>query len=88
MGRAGNAQNQQIAQTYLGLYLSRLHLTLFNSLPNRTILEQSTLKAFADDISHVVQIINYVSYRVENIVGKGKNASYDNVFKSFPFQMF
>ena len=42
----------------------------FNSLPNNKILDQSEFKAFAD-ILNVVQMMEYVSDGVENMVGKG-----------------
>ena len=33
---------------------------IFSPLPNDRILDQSNLKAFADDILHVPQMMNYV----------------------------
>ena len=39
-----------------------------------TLYPRTNFKAFADNIFHVVQIMFYVSDRVENIVGKGENA--------------
>ena len=58
-------------------------LISFNSLPNDKILNKSNVKAFADDISNVVQIIICVTDWVENIVGKGENAGYQH-FLLFP----
>ena len=49
-------------------------------LPDDKILALSKLKAFADDNFSVAQMVQIYSYRVENIVGKGGNASYHNVF--------
>ena len=54
-----------------------------NSSPNDKILNQSNLKAFADDILNVVQMIICVTDWVENIVGKGENAGYQH-FLLFP----
>ena len=52
-----------------------------NSLPNDKILDMTKLKVFTDDKINVAQIMISVSDRVENIVGKGENAGYHNVFK-------
>ena len=41
------------------------------SLPNNKFLDQSNFKVFADDLLNVVKVMNCVSNRVENIVGKG-----------------
>ena len=49
---------------------------LFNSLPNDIILDQSKLKAFADEKINVAEKLKIVLGRVENIVGKGENAGY------------
>ena len=38
------------------------------------------LKAFADDKSNVAEKFKLPLERVENIVGKGENAGYHNVF--------
>ena len=45
-----------------------------NSLPNSNISDSSKLKAFADDIRNVTEILISLSDRIENIVGKGENA--------------
>ena len=49
-----------------------------NSLPNDKISNQSKLKAFADDNLHVNKKWKFALERVENIVGKGENASYQH----------
>ena len=51
------------------------------------ILTLSKLKAFADENTNVIHKLNFLSAKVENIVGKGENAGYqhfsfsNNVFK-------
>ena len=55
----------------------------FNSLPNDKILDQSKLKALADDTINVNQELKLVLARVENILGKGENAGYQH-FLLFP----
>ena len=47
-----------------------------NSLTNDKILNQSKLKAFANDKINVAEKLKFVSGRVENIVGKGENVDY------------
>ena len=49
-------------------------LFYFNSLPNDKILDQSKLKAFADDNLNVYKKLKFALGRIENIVGKGENA--------------
>ena len=62
------------------------------SLTNNKILDQSKLKAFADDNLNVNKELKLALGRVENIVGKGENADYQhfllfhNVFKRLYFQ--
>ena len=56
---------------------------VFNPLPNGKILDQSKLKAFADDNLNVYQKLKFALGRVENIVGKGENAGYQH-FLLFP----
>ena len=58
------------------------------SLPNDKTLDLSKLKAFAVDIINIAEMMIPLSDSVENIVGKGENASYQhfllfshNVFK-------
>ena len=60
-----------------------LELLKVNSLPNDTIVDWSKLKAFADDKISVTEKLNFVSGRVENIMGKGENAGYQH-FLLFP----
>ena len=58
----------------------------YNSLPNDKIwhlIDQSSLKAFADDIVNVVQMMIDVTDWVENIEGKGENTGY-HYFLLFP----
>ena len=45
-----------------------------NSLPNDKNLNWSKLKAFADDVIGVNEMMISLLDRIENIVGKGKNA--------------
>ena len=47
------------------------HHQVFNSFPHDKILDQTKLKAFADDKLNVTKMIISVFDRVENIVGKG-----------------
>ena len=54
-----------------------------NSLPNDKNLNQSKLKAFADDRINVNQKLKFDLGRVENIAGKGRNAGYQH-FLLFP----
>ena len=55
---------------------------LFNSLPNDKILDETKLKAFADDRMNEAQMMISVFDRVENIVGKGENAGYQHFLLS------
>ena len=70
-----------------GLFCKGLTWFPLNSVPNNKILEQSKLKACADDKITVTETLKLVLWRVENIVGKGENAGYQhfsfshNVFK-------
>ena len=54
-----------------------------NSLPNNKILDQSKLKALADDTINVNRTLKIVLGWVENILGKGENAGYQH-FLLFP----
>ena len=45
-------------------------------LPNNKTLDWSKLKAFADEKLKVAEIMTFVFYSIENIVGKGENAGY------------
>ena len=49
---------------------------MVNSLPNNKILDWSKFKTFADDAINVTEKLKFVLGRVENIVGKGENAGY------------
>ena len=53
-------------------------MALINSLPNDKILDVTKLKAFADDKINVGQMMISVCDRLENIVRKGENASYQH----------
>ena len=53
-------------------------LTFYNSLPNNKILDQSKLKAFANEKINENQNMKFLLGRVENIVGKGENAGYQH----------
>ena len=55
----------------------------FNPFPHDTILEQTNSKAFADDKLNVTELIISTFDRVENIVGKGEIARYEQ-FLLFP----
>ena len=52
-------------------------------LPNVKFRNQSILKAFADEILNVVQMMICVSDWVENVMGNGENAGYQH-FHVFP----
>ena len=54
-----------------------------NSLPYDKILDLSKFKVFADDNLNVYQNLKFALGRVENIAGKGENASYQH-FLLFP----
>ena len=62
-----------------------------NPLPNNKMLDWFKLKAFADDIINKIQKSKFVLGRVENIMGKEENASYQHFlilpqcFKSLPY---
>ena len=56
---------------------------VFNPLPNYKLFDVNKLKAFADDKTNVAQMMISVFDRVENLVGKGVNAGYQN-FLLFP----
>ena len=45
-----------------------------NTLPNDKSLNLSKLKAYADEKLNILQMIEFVFDRIENIVGKGENA--------------
>ena len=66
-------------------------LKKLNSLPNDKILQESKLKAFAEDKIVLTKKLKFLLGRVENIVEKGENAGYQHFllfpqfFKSFLF---
>ena len=66
--------------------------TTINPFPHDKILNETKLKAFADDKLNITEMIISVFDRVENIVGKGEiactsNFSFShNVFKEFLFK--
>ena len=67
--------------------LKMFHLVysfISNSLPNNKILDQSKLKAFADDKITVTQKMKFAWRRVENIVGKEENADYQHFLLFLP----
>ena len=55
----------------------------FNSLPHDKILDQSKLKAFADNKINVNEKLKFGLGGVENIVEKGENSGYQH-FLLFP----
>ena len=57
-----------------------------NPFPHDKILNQTKLKAFADDKLNVTKMIISVFDRVENIVGKGEIACTSNF--SFSYNVF
>ena len=60
-----------------------LFLTVFNSFPQDKILDQTKLKALADDNFKFDENARKLSKRVENTVGKGEIAHYEQ-FLLFP----
>ena len=57
-----------------------------NPLPDDKILDETKLKAFADDKLNVTKMVTSVFNRVENIVGKGEIACTSNF--SFSHNVF
>ena len=55
----------------------------FNPLPDDKILGLPKQKTYADDKLNVIHNIKVVFHRIENIVGKEKNAGYQH-FLLFP----
>ena len=70
-------------QVVLELY-HNIHL--LNPFPHDKILDQTKLRAFADDKLNVTKMTIYVFDRVENIVGKGEIACTSNF--SFSYNVF
>ena len=52
---------------------------VFNSLPDDKFSDWSKLKAFADDKINVTEKLKFVLGQIENIVGKGENAGYEQI---------
>ena len=52
---------------------------MFNSLPKDKIVDRSNLKAFADDKIYVGEKLKFVLGMVENIIGKGEIAGYQQL---------
>ena len=49
---------------------------VFNTIPSEKVLDMTKFKAFADDKIILTQKSKFMLERVENIVGKRENASY------------
>ena len=49
-----------------------------NSLPSNKILDLTNLKALADGIFNIVEVMTFIFDIVENIVGKGENGGYQH----------
>ena len=64
----------------------RINVYVFNPFPQDKILDQTKLKAFADDKLKTTKMIISVLDRVENIVGKGEIACTSNF--SFSHNVF
>ena len=69
--------------TRISIYEQRCVKRGLNSLPNYKFLDQSKLKAFADDKINVTEKLLFVLGCVETIVEKVENASYQH-FLLFP----
>ena len=63
-----------------------LNSSMFNPFPHNKILDQTKLKAFAEDKLNVTKMIVSVFDREENIVGKGEIACTSNF--SFSHNVF
>ena len=61
-------------------------LSSVNQFPQDKILDQTKLKAFADNKLNVTKVIISVFDRVENIVGKGEIACTSNFFSHNVFK--
>ena len=79
------AENIKDKESILAVGISSLSLHhTINPFPNdKFFLDWSNLKAFADNKIKVTQKLIFGLGRVENIVGKGKNAGYQH-FLFFP----
>ena len=65
-----------------------LQQVVFNPFPRDRILDQTKLKAFADDKLNVTKMIISVCDKLENIVGKGEIACISNFSFSFSHYVF
>ena len=86
IGKGKNSGNQHFLlfhNVFFHIRDGQIICAPFNSLPNDKILDQSKLKALADDTINVNQELKLVLGRVENILGKGENAGYQH-FLLFP----
>ena len=59
--------------------MTKVRIFQINSFPNDKFLDWSRLKAFVDKKLNLAEKLKFVLGRVENIVGKGENASYQHV---------
>ena len=80
---ACNKQFLLFSQNFLPYVVLIFH---FNPFAHDNILDQTKLKAFADDKLNVTKMIISIFYRVENIVGKGEIACTSNF--SFSLNVF
>ena len=60
--------------------LAYFNINTIISLPNNKILDWCKLKVFADDKINVNEKLKFSFKRIENIVGKGKNAALPTMF--------
>ena len=58
-------------------------VVLTHSLPDDKMLDWSKLKAFADDVLNLAEMMVIIHKSLENLVGKGENAGYQH-FPHFP----
>ena len=64
------------AQFIKGMFTQQLFI--INSLPNNIFFDYFESKAFTENKMNVIQKLKLALGRVENIVGKGENAAYQN----------
>ena len=57
----------------------------FNPLPNDKILDGTKLMALADNKINLIQNLNFLLERLQNIVGKGENAGYQHFLLFYNF---
>ena len=75
---------QTVGRVFLYIYINTT--CKLNPFPHDKILDQTKLKAFADNKLNVTKVIISVFDRVENIVGKGEIACTSNF--SFSHNVF